>query len=202
MGGVGEHADNAGGALVVAHLGVEAMAHLLLVGGDGDRDRSAVRHVGHQGAEGEDQLDIGGLRELHQLDGERPPPERRLDPVDQHDIAADRRVGGDEDAGGAPTDPALSTVDDDPGPVDLEVVVVLGIERGDRLGTPELAQVLDDRRSGIPGVVPAFEGGDHDRVVQLRKVLELDHASSCVVESQPYAVAVRAARTCCLDSLT
>ena len=73
-----------------------------------------------------------------------------------------------------PADPAAAVVGHDPGPVDLEVVVVLRVERRDRLGVPGLRQVVDRGRGRLTGVVPALEGSDHDRVAQLPHVLELD----------------------------
>ena len=151
------------------------MPGVLAVGRRGDRDRPGVRDVGHQRAEGDDHRDVGGLGELHQLDGEGAPAERRLDALDEHDVAAERGVRRDEHAGRAPADPSPAVLEQHPGPVDLEVVVVLGVERRDDLGVPDLGQVLDDGTRGLAGVVPPLEGRDHDRVVQLGQVFELDH---------------------------
>ena len=53
------------------------------------------------------------------------------------------------------------------GPVDLEVVELLGVDRADDPGAPHLDQVVDDRRRGVGGVVPALEGGDDHRVHQV-----------------------------------
>ena len=62
-------------------------------------------------------------------------------------------------------------ISDTVGPVDLEVVVVLGVERGQRLGVPDQLEMLERARRGVPGVVPALERDDHHRVVQLGQVL-------------------------------
>ena len=62
----------------------------------------------------------------------------------------------------------LPVFHDDPRPADLEVVVVLGVDRCHGLGVPHLCEVLDRRCSRFARVVPALEGGDHDRVAQLR----------------------------------
>jgi hypothetical protein len=56
-------------------------------------------------------------------------------------------------------------------PVDLEVVVVLGVERGEGLGVPDEFQVLERARRCVPGVVPALERDDHQRVGQLGQFL-------------------------------
>jgi hypothetical protein len=169
-------AHDAGGALVAAHLEAVPVAGVLAVGGGGDRDGARVRDVGHERAQGDDGGDLDRLGELHQLDGEGPPAERRLDALHQHDVAAERGVARDQDAGGAPADAALAALGDHARAVDLEVVVVLGVERGDDLGPPDLGQVLDHGTGGLAGVVPALEGSDHHRVAQGADVLELDHA--------------------------
>ena len=74
---------------------------------------------------------------------------------------------GHEDPGGAPVDPAAAVLEDDPGAVDLEVVVLLGVERRDGVGVPDVDEVVDGRRGCLARVVPALEGGDHDGVVEL-----------------------------------
>ena len=111
------------------------------------------------------------LGEAQQLDDERPPAHRRLDPVDQDDVAGVAGAAGDQQPGRRPDDPARAVVADlDRRPVDLEVVVVLGVERRDRLGVPLAGQLLDGAAGRLAGVVPALEGRDHHRVAQLRHV--------------------------------
>ena len=59
--------------------------------------------------------------------------------------------GRHRDAGGRPLDPAADPADQRHGrPVDLEVVVVLGVERGQRLGVPDQLQVLDGPVAASP----------------------------------------------------
>ena len=60
-------------------------------------------------------------------------------------------------------------------PVDLEVVVVLGVQLGDRLGAQTSSRCATAAGGRVAGVVPALERGDHDRVDQLGHALELDH---------------------------
>ena len=59
-----------------------------------------------------------------------------------------------------PLDPALRYLDDRPR--HLEVVEVLGFDGGDGLRLPGDTQMADYAARGLPGVVPAFEGGDRD----------------------------------------
>ena len=60
-------------------------------------------------------------------------------------------------------------------PVDLVVVVVLGVQLGERGGAPDRLEVLDGRRGGVSGVVPALERRDQQGVDQLGIAVELDH---------------------------
>ena len=50
------------------------------------------------------------------------------------------------------------------GPRDLEVVVVLGVDRGERGGVPGEFEVLQRGAGGVARVVPTLERGDHHRV--------------------------------------
>ncbi len=176
--GVRDDPDDPCRPLVAADLEVVPVPGVLVVARRGDRDRPGVRDVGDERAEGDDARHARLLRELHELDRERTPAERRLDPLDEEHVATEGSVGREEHPGRPPADPPRPAVDDDPRPVDLEVVVVLRVEGGDRLGVPDVDEVLDDGRGRLAGVVPPLEGGDEDRVVEFRDVLELDHRSS------------------------
>ena len=162
------------------------MAGVLAVRGRGDRDRPGVGDISHESAEGDDHRHVGGLRELHELDREGAPPERRLDTLHENDVAPERGVGRDEHPRRAPADPSFAPLEEDSRTVDLEVVVVLGVEGGDDLGVPDLGKVLDDRTGGLAGVVPPLERRDHHRVLQLGQVVELDHRGLLVVGAPPY----------------
>ena len=99
------------------------------------------------------------------------PAHVRLDAPDEDDVALAARRPGDRDARGRPLDPPADPADQGHrGPVDLEVVVVLGVERGQRSGVPDQLEVLDGPGRGVPGVVPALERDDHHRVVELGQV--------------------------------
>jgi hypothetical protein len=142
--------------------------------GCGDGKGPGVRHICQEGAQGHEGGDAHLLGELEQLDGERTPAHRRFDALDQEDVTVKGGGGGEQDAGGGPADPALAVIQDDPGAADLEVVVVLRVDGGDGLGLPYLGEVLDGGRGSFARVVPALEGGDHDRVAQFRNVRELN----------------------------
>jgi hypothetical protein len=141
----------------------------------GDENRPGVRHICEQGAQRHERGDTDLTGILEQLDGEGTPTRRRLDALDEDDVAVQQGGLGQQDASRGPADATLAVLDDDPGSVDLEVVVVLGIDGCNGLGVPHVDEVLDRRCGGLARVIPALEGGDHDRVAQLGHVLELDH---------------------------
>ena len=89
---------------------------------------------------------------------------------------ARRRV---PEAGRAPAElaPAFG-VEADVRPVDLEVVVVLRVDRGQQLRLPRDQQVVDRVGCCLAGVVPTLEGGDHDGVGELALDLDADHPAS------------------------
>jgi len=143
-----------------------------------------MRRVGQQRAEQDDELHAQGLQTLDQFLAERPPAHVRLDPVHQDDVPAQPRgrhglVGrvrvGDRDPRRGP-DQALgvTALDLDDRPVDLEVVVVLGIDGADRGRLPGDAQVVDYPARRLARVVPALESGNGDRRCEFADVVELD----------------------------
>jgi hypothetical protein len=60
--------------------------------------------------------------------------------------------------------------------VDLEVVVVVGVEFGERLGIPHQFEMLDRTGRGIAGVVPALERRHEYGVGERRPVRGSSHA--------------------------
>ena len=117
-----------------------------------------------------------------QLGAELPPPHVGLDAADQDDVAVQRRAGEaiaiwvlGQVIRRCPFS-STPTI----GPVDLEVVVVLGVDGADDPRVPHLHQVIDGGRGGVRGVVPALERRDDDRIHQVRDTLELDHVTSVV----------------------
>ena len=98
------------------------------------------------------------------------------------------RSGGDadEDLGAGPRQRAVAAlVGADQRPVDLEVVVLVGVDRGDHAAVPDPDQVVHGRRGGVGGVVPPLEGGDDDGVHQVRHAVDLDHFPSLGPRSAP-----------------
>ena len=167
LAGVVQDADDARRALVLAALQVEAVDERLVGGGADERDGLAVHDVGQQRAEGDHQPGPGLLGDARDLVGEGPPAQLGLDAEHEHDVAAGRRRGvrvvrRPRDAAGVAVDQV------DLGPGRLEVVVLLGVDAGDRLRAPLLDQVADGERRGVAGVVPAGEGGDHRRAAEGR----------------------------------
>ena len=137
-----------------------------------------MRDVGQQRAERHQRgdLELGGQAE--DLAHELLPLHVRLDALHEDDVAREQRHPGDVDPGRGPRQaPHARLVDDDVRPVHLVVVVLLGVEVGQRLGVPDLAQVGDRAGGGVAGVVPALEGGDHDGIDQDGELIEFDHRS-------------------------
>ena len=163
-----------------------------VAGRGGQRDRAGVRDVGEQRAEHDHHADVELVGDVDELGDERPPADVRLDAPHQHDVAAPEHLPGHRDLRGRPGQVALAVgADAHERAVDLEVVVVLRVERGERLGAPDLLEVGDRAGRGVAGVVPALERGDHHRVDQVRNPGELDHASCLRVAQTAPSVAAR-----------
>ena len=136
-----------------------------------DRDRAGVRRVGEQGAEDDDELRVGLVDDLEQLLAEAPPAHVRLDAADQQHVPVGVLGPGQVEPRGRPRQPSYAVlVETDLRPVHLEVVVVLGVDRGDELRVPLVDEVVDRSGGRLGRVVPALERGDHDRVPQVREV--------------------------------
>jgi hypothetical protein len=138
-----------------------------------------VGRVGEQCAEGDDERAAQLVARGQQLGAELPPPHVGLDPTDQDHVAVQVRRGRDGDLAARPGDPAEPVgVRTDNGPVDLEVVELLGVDRPDDPRLPHVHEVVDHSGRCLRGVVPALEGRDHHRVHQVRRLLDLDHSRS------------------------
>jgi hypothetical protein len=127
-----------------------------------------VGGVGQQAADRDHSVDVQLEGQADHLADERSPFHARLDAAHDHEIRSSWNgcgVGG----GGRPgdlTDAALS--DRDHRSVDLEVVVVLGIDIGEPLGGELFQDVVDQPGRRLCGVVPALEGRQQHRLVQGR----------------------------------
>jgi hypothetical protein len=124
-----------------------------------------VRRVGEQRAERDDLRHTEPLGVVEQLTAEGAPPQVGLDPVDEHDVP----FGTRQHRPGQPRCLPFDAAGDAVGEAyvrarDLEVVVVLGVDRGQRLGVPHQLQVLQRCAGRLPGVVPALERRDHHRL--------------------------------------
>ena len=177
--GVLQHADDARGALIPRRFQAQGLGQLLIAGRNRHRYRPGVRNISKQSAQGHDPLDAEIVDRSKQLGAEAAPAHVGLDASDQDDVTADPSRSGERDACGRPvqaTDAGL--VDGHMRPVDLEVVVILGVDlaEGDRL--PAFLQVLDDPRRRLTRVVPPLEGGDEHGIVQVRNAVQLHRASS------------------------
>ena len=74
------------------------------------------------------------------------------------------RDGGLRDAGQRPLDlPASRGGESNLGSGELEIVVLIRLHNAHTFGMPQLVEVLQRIAGGFPGIVPALEGGQHDR---------------------------------------
>ena len=97
--------------------------------------------------------------------------------MDQDDVPgqAGRARAGQGQPRGRPDEPLVLPRDLlDHWPVDLEVVKVIGVDRGDRRGLPRDAEMIDDTACGFGRVIPALERGDDGGRAELPDVVELD----------------------------
>ncbi len=188
-----EDADDPGGTLVLRLLQVHPLRQVRVRGGAADRHRTCVRGVTEQRAQDHHQLDAQLVGEAQQFVAERAPAHGRFDAPDEHQVT--RLLAADPDhreARRRPCDLSHSGVHPHRGPVDLEVVVVLGVQGREDLALPLLVQVRDRGGGGVAGVVPALERGHHHWVDQLGNPLQLDHPAPPSDPSsrtpQPYGV--------------
>ncbi len=160
------------------------MHQLRLGPADLDRDGPGVRGVGEQCPDEDHHLDAELGEPADELVGEPAPAHVRLNPVHEHDVArqAGIRGPGEGQPRGRPDEPfGLPRDHLDHWPVDLEVVKVIGVDRGDRRGLPRDAQVVDDTARGLRRVVPPLERGDRHRVDERAiDVAELDDFTSAL----------------------
>ncbi len=118
-----------------------------------------MRHVGEEGAEGDDELDAEVAREADDEVAERAPAIVRLDAEQDHGIAVGARERGGVERRLGPLDPAReAVVERDGRPRRLEVDVRLGIDVGEAPRVPDTRQRPSGERRRLPSVVPAAEG--------------------------------------------
>ena len=177
-----QHPDDPRGALVVVGLRAHPAQQLRVRAADLDRNRAGVRRVGQQRPDQDEQLDPELGQPADELVGEPAPAHVRLDAVHEHDVAG--QAGGGTPGEGEPRrrpDQALGLPRHhvDHRPVDLEVVEVIGVDRGDGSGLPRDAEVVDHSAGRFGRVVPPFECGDRHRVDERSfDVAELDDFTS------------------------
>src|SRR5918996_3486466 len=189
-GGVLKHPDDASRALVAGALEAQRAGDGVVGGRDRHRYRTRVGHVGQQCSERDDAFDAELRCQAEQLGTEGPPPDVRLDAPDQDNVAARALRPGKRDTGSGPVQASHARlVHGDGRTVDLEVVVLLGVELGEGDGLPRHLEVLDDRGRRLARVVPSLERGHQDGVVQLGNAVELRHP--CLLASKAMSVSVR-----------
>jgi hypothetical protein len=134
-----------------------------------------VGHVGEEGAERDDHLDLELFGDADDLGTERAPLQLRLDAEEHHGVALGAGQGRRHHLVGRPGDLAGDAVHQ----AHLragrrEVVEVLGVERGERAPAPALGEVAGGGRGCVGGVVPALERG-HEHGPAQRGVVLPEH---------------------------
>jgi hypothetical protein len=128
-----------------------------------------VRDVGEERAERHEQLDVEVSSEVDDQLAEGQPAQARLDPQEEHGVAIRPRNPGVVEGVLRPLDPPRQPlVERDVRPVRLEVEKPLGIDVGEALRLPDPREVAARERRPRAAVVPAAEGGDQHRPVELR----------------------------------
>src|SRR5699024_9717690 len=80
----------------------------------------------------------------------------------------------------------------------LEVVVVVGVDFGQRLRVPRQLEMLDRAAGGVTGIVPPLEGRHHDRCSQLGPAC-VTHAGSLMPGEPPVGTAKHVTSLRCRD---
>jgi len=135
-----------------------------------------VGAVGKQRSEGHDQGHIEFAGKPDDLLDELPPAHIGFDAVNEDDVPRSEGKPGNMEARGGPGE-LLDTrfIHPDEGPIDLVVVVVLGIQLSERGRPPDLPKMVDGVRCRFSSVIPTLESAHENRIDKFRERLELDH---------------------------
>jgi hypothetical protein len=126
-----------------------------------------VRHVGEQSAHGDEHLDPERLGELEDLARERAPAHVRLVPPQQDQVVWTARHPHRLELDRRPLDAApVAVLELDHGPCNLEVVELLWVDVGERLGSEGVGHEAERGAGRHAGVVPTLERGHEERPVQ------------------------------------
>jgi hypothetical protein len=126
-------------------------------------DRPGVGDVGQQGAHCDQHLHAQAGGDLDDLGGEGPPAQVGLVPPDHDQVVLGGGQAGGAQLDGRPLDPPVAVDQPHRGPGGLEVVELLGVDGGERLGRQGVPDRVQGGGGGLAGVVPAVEGGQQHR---------------------------------------
>src|SRR3954454_10126933 len=162
-----QHTDDARRPFVARALQPEPGRRIRVVRCARHLRRPGVWRVGEQRTERHDNAHIEIPNDAEQLGAERAPPHVRLDAVHEHQVEVGTGRAAVGEARRRPGDAPRNAVDErHRRPVDLEVVIVVRVEFGERLGVPDQFEMLHRSARGVPGVVPALERSDENRIDQ------------------------------------
>src|SRR4029453_8701685 len=167
--GVAQAPDDPGRALVTGRREAEPLDELRVARATAHGTRARVRHVREKRAQRDDEVDPELLHELDDQVRERAPAEVRLDAEKEDDVTVEPiRTTVVEDGRGPVDPPREPCLERDVGAGCLEVEKRLRIDLREALRVPELGEVTGGERGALAAVVPAPEGGDHERPLELR----------------------------------
>ena len=129
-------------------------------------------YIGQEGAEGAHHGGAHCLGGNGQVIHEAPPPQLGFVADGAHQVVLGAGDPGHVDARRRPDDLAnVVLVEAHVGSSHREIKEVLGVDSGHVLSLEMVPDVAGGRGTGLPGVVPALEGGDQDRGPQVSRDL-------------------------------
>ena len=180
-----QHAHDAGGAFVGRLRQTQALDDFAVIGRAGDVHRTAVRHLGKECPERDHHGGVVGLCDLDDEVAERPPLELGLDALQEDHVAAAVREAAGGELVERPVDHPDTVFATDLWTGRREVEELLGIDVGERVGVPSIAEPPDGRRRGVACVVPPLECSDDDWPIERGAVCPSE------VRHGPEAIGVR-----------
>ena len=174
---VDQHADDPGRPLVGRRRQAGPLRQLAVGGRPGHPHRPGVGHVGEQGAEHHHQLRAHGSDDGDHRLAEGAPAQLRLDPPQAAACRGRRRARGaasNSTWGHSIWRSSPASFDDGPG--HGEVVELLRVDGGARLGVPLPGEVVEGQGGGVAGIVPPLEGDHEQRPAQGRPVRPVDES--------------------------
>ena len=160
--GILEHAHDPGGTFVLRSLELEALHHGVVGRRADQRHRARVGDVGEQRTERERHAHLESIGDSDELLAEEPPAEGGLGSEHEQHVGTGQRDR--PDAHGGPHDRSVMILVEAHLRADRgEIGEHVGIDLGERRGSPRLDHGAERGGGGVTGVVPAGERAQQDR---------------------------------------